>query len=248
MTEPRIAGRVSFPLAEDISNEKSNHVSHCIELRIWNPAVDDVCFTGQCVLVERPARRTLGSRRFTAINIGPSDFDPGVRFVSAAANAIHLSIRIKERLAIFRYCEARRQSWAFYAVERNEVRDAVLGGGMDRKILRWFTLSCDLGANAGVTRAECVIWEAGPIAADGAFERSQSRAVRIVEGIVDAFDPLYVWSEADIPFEIECQVRAEAAVDRDRVNQMPECRFAAISEIVTSGKLERGRNIRRFPR
>lgn len=80
MTEPRIAGRVSFPLAEDISNEKSNHVSHCIELRIWNPAVDDVCFAGQCVLVERSERRTLGSRRFTAINIGPSDFDPGVYF------------------------------------------------------------------------------------------------------------------------------------------------------------------------
>lgn len=91
MTEPRIVGRVLFPLAEDISNEKSNHVSHCIELRIWNPAVDDVCFTGQCVLVERPARRTLGSRRFTAINIGPSDFDPGVFFLSAVDRRCNLS-------------------------------------------------------------------------------------------------------------------------------------------------------------
>lgn len=48
-------------LAEDISDEKSDHVTHCIELRIWNPAVTDDCFAGQRLLVERQARRTLGS-------------------------------------------------------------------------------------------------------------------------------------------------------------------------------------------
>lgn len=64
--EPQIALRVSLLLAEDIPNEKSNHVPHCIELRIWYPAVHDVCLSRQCLLVEGSAWRTLGSPRFAS--------------------------------------------------------------------------------------------------------------------------------------------------------------------------------------
>lgn len=75
------------------------------------------------MLVERPARRTVGSQRFLR--------DPRIPIRGSFRkhqnfNRFLLSIRVEQRLAVFCDGEAGRQAGAFNAVKRDETRDAVL--------------------------------------------------------------------------------------------------------------------------
>src|SRR5258705_4753663 len=56
-----------------------------------------------------------------------------------------------------------------------------------------------------------------------------------IEGVVDAIDPLHVGTEARAPLEIEREVGAETAGDRDRIDEVPERRRAGEHEVVAAG-------------
>lgn len=74
------------------------------------------------MLVERPARRTVGSQRFPR-TLG---FRSEGLFASIRIPIDFALIRVEQRLAIFCNGEAGCQAGAFDAVKRDETRDAVL--------------------------------------------------------------------------------------------------------------------------
>src|SRR4029453_8906188 len=79
-----------------------------------------------------------------------------------------------------------REAGRFDDEEVDEAGDAMIGRSLHDEVLGWRPLRYGLGPDAGITRLQCAILEAGPVAPHGGIELVGAVGVDVV---VDACDP-----------------------------------------------------------
>ena len=95
--------------------------------------------------------------------------------------------------------EARRQPWAFDAIECDQACDGVLARPMNREICGRLAGARKLRAHARIAGVECILRQAWPVTADLTLEGGAPRAIGILESVVDALYPFDVRAELGTP-------------------------------------------------
>src|SRR3954468_6731963 len=100
---------------------------------------------------------------------------------------------------------------------------AVLLRSLDFEIRRRLARAGRLRPDAGVTRCERTIGQAGPVATNRCVEAlGAGRVDCVIFLLADAIDPLDVWAEARLPAHVERHVHPEAARFRYRIDEARE--------------------------
>ena len=111
----------------------------------------------------------------------------------------------------------------------------MLGRAVDPEIGGAAAGAGELRPDPGVIGHQGPVGQAGPVAADRVVEQGAPGGI---DPVIEAVDPFHVRPEAHASGEIQGEVDAKPAIDRGRVDQVPEGRPAGAAEIVAAGEHE----------
>src|SRR5439155_23842704 len=106
---------------------------------------------------------------------------------------------------------------------------AVFPWSLADEVSRGRCLRRDLRPDAGEPRHQRAVLEAGIVPADRIVEE---RRARLIEGVVDAGNPLDVRTETRLPPDVERQVGAEPARNRNRKDERAEGTASGHAQVV----------------